>query len=330
MLLEQFYSNDKAKQTLVNWIADGRLPHTILLEGEDGCGKMTFARMMAAAVLCQQEERAQRPCGQCRNCRLILSDSHPDVIVVGSEDKAKAFHVEEIRQIRAEAYIRPNDGEYKIYILKNIHNMTEQAQNALLKIIEEPPKQVIFVMTCNNRARILPTILSRAALVQLSVCTKAECRAALEQLCGQSVAQQRREQAADLSEGNIGKALQILQDEKVLKLACDARRIAETMCIGQEFELLCALQEYTGAKKREEFLKLLESVKDYFLDFLRMKSGISDANFDIAVPVKNRLTPLQAMQILDIIDTTANQVLQNVGLNLAAAAFCAGAKNILQ
>ena len=173
MLLNNFYCNDKAKQTLVNFITDGRLPHTILLEGEDGCGKTTFAKMIAAAVLCQQE-RVNRPCGACRNCRLILSDTHPDVEVVSSENKANAFHIDQIREIRSTAFIRPNDGEYKVYILRNIHNMTEQAQNALLKIIEEPPAQVVFIMTCNNRARILQTILSRAAVIPISVCTPQE------------------------------------------------------------------------------------------------------------------------------------------------------------
>ena len=186
MLLNNFYCNDKAKQTLVNFITDGRLPHTILLEGEDGCGKTTFAKMIAAAVLCQQE-RANRPCGACRNCRLILSDTHPDVEVVSSENKANAFHIDQSREIRSTAYIRPYDREYKVYILRNIHNMTEQAQNALLKIIEEPPAQVVFIMTCNNRARILQTILSRAAVIPISVCTPQECAKALETLADASV-----------------------------------------------------------------------------------------------------------------------------------------------
>ena len=111
MLLDQFYQNDKPKQTLVNFITDGRLPHTVLLEGEDGCGKTTFARMMAAAVLCQQPNVAQRPCGECRNCRLIMEDNHPDGVIEQSENKANAFHVDQIRELRAGAYIRPNDGD---------------------------------------------------------------------------------------------------------------------------------------------------------------------------------------------------------------------------
>ena len=328
-MLNQFYANDKAKQTLVNFLTDGRLPHTVLLEGEDGCGKTTFARMMAAGVLCRQQDVSQRPCGRCRDCRLILSDAHPDVHLEQSEDKARGFHIDQIRALRSDAYIRPNDGEYKVYILRNIHNMTEQAQNALLKIIEEPPAQVLFILTCNNTARILPTILSRAAVIPLSVCTVPQCLQALEELAGDFSAE-RRQQAAQLAQGNIGKALRMLHDEQSLKIACDARRVGQTVCIGQEFELLCSLQEYTGAKKREDFLQLMQAVRDYFVELIHLQSGALQGTSDIPVAVQNRFTTLQAMRILDIIDTASTQVAQNVGLSLVAAAFCAQAKQAQQ
>ena len=162
MLLEQFYSNDKAKKTLVNFLTDGRFPHTILLEGEDGCGTLTFAHMTAAALLCEQPLE-QRPCGRCRNCKRVLSDTHPDVSVIGDEDKLKGFHIDRVRQLRADAYIRPNEGGYKVYILRNIHNMTEQAQNAQLKINEETPEKVVFLLTNNKSAQLLPTIFTSAA-----------------------------------------------------------------------------------------------------------------------------------------------------------------------
>ena len=304
MLLEQFYSNDKAKKTLVNFLTDGRFPHTILLEGEDGCGKLTFAHMTAAALLCEQPLE-QRPCGRCRNCKRVLSDTHPDVSVIGDEDKLKGFHIDRVRQLRADAYIRPNEGGYKVYILRNIHNMTEQAQNALLKIIEEPPAQVVFLLTCNNRARVLPTILSRAAVLPLSVCSVQEAR---------------------LAHGNIGKARMILQDEGSLKLACDAQRIAQMVCVGQEFELLCSLQEYTNNKQRTNFLLLMQEVRRCMVDWIRQQHGLVSQGEPLPPTVKNRFSTLQAMQILDIIDTAVAQASQNVSLSLVAAAFCAAVK----
>jgi len=324
LLLEQFYSNDKAKKTLVNFLTDGRFPHTILLEGEDGCGKLTFAHMIAAALLCEQPLE-QRPCGQCRNCKRVLSDTHPDVSVIGNEDKLKGFHIDRVRQLRADAYIRPNEGGYKVYILRNIHNMTEQAQNALLKIIEEPPAQVVFLLTCNNRARVLPTILSRAAVLPLSVCSVQECETALHTLEPQMTAE-RIAQAARLAHGNIGKARMILQDEGSLKLACDAQRIAQMVCVGQEFELLCSLQEYTNNKQRTNFLLLMQEARRCMVDWIRQQHGLVSEEEQLPPTVKNRFSTLQAMQILDIIDTAVAQASQNVSLSLVAAAFCAAVK----
>src|SRR5699024_6801013 len=158
-----------------------------------------------------------------------------------------------------------------------------------------------------------------------AVCSQEECLRALGHLAPQAD-EQRRQQAAEFAQGNIGKALQILQDEAKLKLACDARRIGQMICIGQEFELLSSLQEYTGGKKREEFLALLQEVRAYFLELMRVQSGVTCAHEEIPLAVKNRFSTLQAMRILDIIDRTAAQVTQNVSLSLAAAAFCAGAK----
>ena len=151
---------------------------------------------------------------------------------------------------------------------------------------------------------------------------------ALERLAADVSAEQRH-QVAQLAQGNIGKALQMLQDERSLKIACDARRVGQTVCIGQEFELLSCLQEYTGAKKREEFLRLMQGVRAYFMELIHLQNGVVQRVDDIPVAVQNRITTLQALQILDIIDTATSQVTQNVSLNLVAAAFCAQAKRLL-
>ena len=133
-------------------------------------------------------------------------------------------------------------------------------------------------------------------------------------------------QAARLAHGNIGKARMILQDEGSLKLACDAQRIAQMVCVGQEFELLCSLQEYTNNKQRTNFLLLMQEVRRCIVDWIRQQHGLVSQGEPLPPTVKNRFSTLQAMQILDIIDTAVAQASQNVSLSLVAAAFCAAVK----
>lgn len=97
-LLDRFYGNDKAKEALVFYQRDGRFPHGILLEGTEGSGRKTFARLIAAAALCEGENP---PCGQCRHCRKILKGIHPDVQTISSEPGKKSFSKEQIERLRA-------------------------------------------------------------------------------------------------------------------------------------------------------------------------------------------------------------------------------------
>ena len=141
-LLNRFYGNDKAKEALVFYQRDGRFPHGILLEGEEGSGRKTFARLIAAAALCEGENP---PCGQCRQCRKIFKGIHPDVQMIAPEPGKKSFQKEQIERLRADAWVKPNEAPRKVYILCETQYMTSWAQNALLKLLEEPPAGVLFL-----------------------------------------------------------------------------------------------------------------------------------------------------------------------------------------
>lgn len=324
-LLNQFYSNDKVKQTLVNFITDGRLPHALLLEGESGCGKTHFARLIACSALCSGSAE-NKPCGLCRNCHLILHDSHPDVLLLSPDSPEKPYSVSALRELILSCYVLPNDGDKKVYILRNIHEMSEQAQNTLLKIIEEPPAHVIFILTCQNRSRILPTILSRVVTLNLAPCPIPLCAQALKERLPETE-EETCEQMALQCGGNIGRALTILQDERLSAIHQDAGEAAQLICSGQEFQLLCLFNRYQ--RKKDDFLLLLEELRQLFVQVLRQKNGLSDKKL-LPEKLLHRINSLQTMRIIDIIDMVAGEVTQNVSVSLAGTHLSAAIQQQLQ
>ena len=165
MIFEDFDGNDKVKDRLSRAFAQGRIPHAIILEGPPGSGKRTLAGILAKAAVCAAA--GERPCGVCAGCIKAKAGSHPDIAAVGGGAAARSIHVEAIRRIRSDAYIRPNEAEHKVYCLFSAETMSEQAQNALLKVLEEPPAGVLFILTCVSASALLATIRSRASIFTL-------------------------------------------------------------------------------------------------------------------------------------------------------------------
>ena len=142
---------------------DRRFPQAVLLSGPDGSGKTDFAQAIAAALLCTGA--SPRPCGACASCHKIAHGTHPDLIVIDEGDGE--IKVETARNIRNEAAILPNDGDRKVFIIHNADRMNLSAQNALLKVLEEPPRYVFFILLSSQPGILLQTIRSRCAIYQL-------------------------------------------------------------------------------------------------------------------------------------------------------------------
>ena len=165
MKITGFDINNPVEQALSVASGAGRLPHAIILEGSSAEERMKLAKKIAAALVCG--EKADAPCGVCPHCIKSAADSHADVLVYSVEDKPKAFKVDIVREIRNKAYIIPNEADRKVFILENSHTMGVEGQNAILKILEEPPSFVNFIMLCSSKSGFLPTVLSRATVYSL-------------------------------------------------------------------------------------------------------------------------------------------------------------------
>ena len=142
-------------------LQNGRFPHAMLFETADINAADSICIYAAKAALCTSN--GKKPCGECIDCRKTESGIHPDVLVIEGTG-ARTLHVEDIRNIRQDAYIAPNEGQRKVYIIKNAGDMSQQSQNALLKVLEKPPEYVVFILTCKSRSELLDTVLSRVQI----------------------------------------------------------------------------------------------------------------------------------------------------------------------
>lgn len=164
MGFESLLGNDRLKQNLISSLRKGRTSHFYLISGPEGSGKHTLARLLAAAILCGQSDP---PCLHCHSCKKVMENLHPDFITIDDPEK-KTVPVDLIRDARADMYVQPNESDHKIYLFPRAQDMGLPGQNALLKVLEEPPSYGVFILLTDNPEKLLPTVRSRCVELDLT------------------------------------------------------------------------------------------------------------------------------------------------------------------
>lgn len=223
--------NGYLKETLAPALAMGQAAHGYILAGPCGSGKKTAARLMAASTVCEHrlDDAFPLPCGKCPTCHRILHDLSADVLWITHGERA-SIGVEQIRQIRENLYISPNDGERKFYILDGADTMTIQAQNALLLSLEEPPEFVTFLLLAEDPSSLLETIRSRAPVIRMELFSPSVVRNWLHKQPKASPDPERCDGAAVLSGGALGQALVLAcgdNEEQTLQMRAFALQLLE-------------------------------------------------------------------------------------------------------
>ncbi len=241
---------EQIKEHLQNALESGKISHAYIINGEKSSGKEFIAKVFAMTLQC--EKGGKEPCQECHSCKQVLSGNQPDIIKVLHE-KPNTISVEDIRtQINDDVAIKPYSSPYKIYLLEDAEKMTVQAQNALLKTLEEPPEYAVIILMTANVNALLPTVLSRCVVLNMRpVSDRLIKRYLMETL---QVPDYKAEVCVAFARGNVGKAKSLAVSEEFENVKAEALSLLKYI---QELDLY---EIVTDIKKISEY-KL--DVNDY-------------------------------------------------------------------
>ena len=185
----------------------GRLSHATLFSGESGIGKKTFARLLAQGLLCSGD--GDKPCGECRDCRRFLARTHPDALFPAPLAKEKTIRIDALREMIDALSRHSLEGGKRVILIENAERMTPQAQNCLLKTLEEADEGTYFLLTCDIESALLPTIRSRCRVIRMQPWKRERIEEALK---SRGIPQDRARALSYYCEGSLGRALSMQED----------------------------------------------------------------------------------------------------------------------
>lgn len=260
MELSALAGNRRLKEQLSHQEEGRGLSHAYMISGPVGSGRHTLARLLSQAMMCQAKAGA-RPCGQCAPCKKVLRGIHPDVITISGPSEGKPISVDQVRTLRSDAYVRPNEGVRKVYILEKADEMNSSAQNAMLKLLEDGPAYAAFLLIVENSGALLQTIRSRCEELALGPVSPEECRMWLEKKFPQRDGAE-LDRAVMECQGILGRAADYLDESGAgLERRQQAERLAQILETGDELQLFQASMELDMGKREDTsaLLDLLEN-----------------------------------------------------------------------
>ncbi len=263
---QDIIGQEQIKEHLRNAITAGKVSHAYIINGEKSSGKEFIAKVFAMALQC--EKREEEPCQECHSCKQALTDNHPDIIRV-SHEKPNTISVDDIRaQVNNDVAIKPYSGPYKIYIINEAEKMTPQAQNAILKTLEEPPEYAVILLLTTNVNSLLPTILSRCVVLNMKpVSDELVKKYLMEQL---RVPDYKAEVCVAFARGNIGKARALASSEDFENVKSEALSLLKYIKDMELNEIIAAIKKITEYKL--EINDYLDILAIWYRDVLLFKA----------------------------------------------------------
>jgi len=213
MALEDVFGQERAKRFLRQLLRLGKLPHALLFSGMEGVGKVTLAREFAKLLNCLSPHDFDA-CDGCASCLKIRDGHHPDLVWVKSD--GATIKLDQIRNLKQRLSFRPFEGKWRIVIIEDAQDLREEAGNALLKILEEPPKQNLLVLTALEPQMLLPTIVSRCCHVRLQPLEEVWIERYLRETQGLSPS--RAQEVAVMADGSLHRAKWLAEPSRIAQM----------------------------------------------------------------------------------------------------------------
>ncbi len=330
-------------KTLTDTVSSGRLCHAYLLYGDIGVGKKTIARLFAMAVLCSKNANNDTinlldngakeqnikdldypiPCFSCNSCKKFLSCNHPDYFEFEEKQAKRSLHIEKIRTLRKDAYVMPNESAYRVYLIPRAENMTIESANAFLKLLEEPPKHSIFILTTTDKKSVVSTILSRCIPFAVNPFSVERCYTILRDIFI-DVEDDRLKRCSALADGNIGRAKEYLLNPQVIQMEQLSGNVFSYIQTSNGYDLL---KDMTNSiKSRGDFIVLTDCMIQSLRLALLSKGG--NINGFSGNAVTDRFSYSTLCRILELLMDAKKQLEQNVNQNLLINWLCSSLLNV--
>ncbi len=254
-------------QNLKNSLLHQKISHAYMLQGEKLSGKKMVADLFARALQCESE--TERPCNKCRSCKQAIGRNHPDIVYI-SHEKPNVISVDNIReQLNGDIAIKPYSGPYKIYIMDEAEKMNQQAQNALLKTLEEPPEYAVILLLASNVEMMLQTILSRCVVMNMKAVSNEEIKSYLMEKV--QVPDYLANVCASFARGNVGRAISLASHEDFDQMKNDVLSIVKNIEKIEFHQISSAVKEIE--EKKYDVNDYLDLCMIWYRDLLLMKAG---------------------------------------------------------
>ncbi len=284
-MFENLKISEKCSNELENAVKQGRLSHAVILEGADEETRLAASKELAKAIVCRS---SQKPCNNCPDCIKANADCHPDIHLLIKDEKSTVIKVDEIRTLKEQAKLFPNDADSCVFIISEAQFMGIQAQNALLKIFEEPSSFIKFILTCPSKSALLETIISRGSVYRLS-----------------------NEESA------------LNSDEEIQFSNDSANKFLVCLCESNEFEFLKLTSQFQ--KDKDRFQLVLTAIVPILRDALVL-SNLSDeliSNYkDTAKMLSLKFTSDKLINLIEFTQSLSQQILASANYNLVLTRFC--------